>query len=315
MKSIFVLVTVSFTSCVIAGCENRNIKSTADILDNQSVVKKSPRDSLYGMFFGSNNYLPDVAKFSDTRIAGEHKIPLTKYIGTDKLEETNRQLQLSNGYYSDTIEAGIIHKYHFSKTIAWINSASLFAFVPTGDTVKLCGEGYFETTNKPLTILIEDTIKVIANKYSKLNLTAYKTPLQTNYLTELAMATLVKGEFTVINGTTIQKVKAPHNLIKIFTKSNCQLRKAWNTGGATSWTKLKLDYKGIGQNELIERLGRRFNLPVETREDLFVPIDFTADFNEPLQEIVNRLNTLNSYFNCRLVNEKIVISHQRGYNK
>jgi hypothetical protein len=271
MKSSFVLPTIIFGLFIIVGCKNQMTE---------------------------RNYI---------LTAGTIKIPLTRFSEKGR-EPAKNELQLKDGYYFDTIEAGAVHKYQVDTTISWINSASIFSFKPSGDTVRLWGEGFFETTGKPLIVLIDDTIKVIINKNSKVNIEAYKTALKEGYLTELAHATLVKGEFTVINGTSKDTVKPPVNYISISTSSINWRELSFTKRNAECWTKLKFDYESMSQNEVVERLGRRFNMPVETYKIVSEPIVFKANFDEPLEDIVNRLDTAGSFFHCRLAKNQIVVS-------
>jgi hypothetical protein len=314
MKIIISFIVATYTILLINGCTyntGRPIPHPAKKEDPVNYDISKLKDSIYRMYFGSDDdYITRVSEHNDFRITGQRKIPFTKFVGKSKLERFDKELQLSNGYYFDTVESGFIHKYTLGETIAWVNSASLFSFVPAGDTIKLRGEAYFETSSKPLTIFIEDSIKIIVSKNSKVNLSAYKIPLNPKTLTQLAEGTLLEGEFIVKNGTNVDTVKAPENMIFIVTESRCKSFRGWNTKGADSWTKLKYEYQNIALNELIERLGRRYNVAVETLDKSYLPVDFTGKFTESLDSIISRIDTLSNYARCRLSNHKIVISRK-----
>ena len=239
--------------------------------------------------------------------AGTLTIPSTRFSAKGK-EYLNKELQMKAGYYFDSVEAEAVQKYQVDKTVAWINSVSSFSFIPSGDTIKLCGEGYFETTINPVTVIIEDTIKVTIHKFSRVNIDAYKKPIDPVCLTMLAEATIVTGECTVINGAKKDTVKAPKNYISISTRSVNNAAKAWNTAGAGCWTKLKFDYRQTDLNEIAERVGRRFNVPVKKLENFYLPVDFTGTFHEPLEDLVMRLDALSEVVHCGLVGRAQILS-------
>jgi hypothetical protein len=185
MRSFVVTIAVSCVS-LLGSCRDQKVGLPAGIQNKE----KDLSDSLYRLFFGTGSYTGQMLECHDTLTAGKKEIRLLRFVGKRKEGNYKRELELKNGYYSDTVEAGMVHRYQLDKTLAWINSASQLAFVPAADTVKLNGEGYFET-RRPLTVFVNDTIKIVISKNSRVNIEAYKTSLM------LADITLLQGEFTV----------------------------------------------------------------------------------------------------------------------
>lgn len=307
MKSLF---TVTFILLLVA-CANTDDEQSYDPCREYNVQKKRIRDSLYYLYFGCNGvYTSFTQDANHLRIAGSHTIPITKYCGKSSSRPLAVELKYNNGYYFDTVEAGVVHQYLLGTTNLWVNSASLIAFSPSGDTIKLCGEGYFETCDKPLTILVDDTVSILLDKKSSVNIEAYKTAQDCPFLKSLAVATILKGRLIVINGSSIDTVTSQLSRIFINSGSDSHAFEADDKAGVDSWTKLEFNYTYIDINDLVKRLGRRYNCRIETAEDsLRIPISISANFDEPLRDILKRLDTLDKAFRCRLVNNNIVVTY------
>jgi hypothetical protein len=149
----------------------------------------------------------------------------------------------------------------------WINSGSKLTFPPafkgTSREVSLEGEALFEVTKDPEKPFYVKTSAFKVKVYgTRFNVQAYQQDQQNNVV-------LVEGKISMnLNGTTGKEVFLDPNQKASVTKgeSTLQVQNITDADLYTAWTEGYLVFRNEGVKEVLHRVSRYYNVPIETED-------------------------------------------------
>lgn len=185
-----------------------------------------------------------------------------------------------------------------------INSGSNFIFHPgITNYMELTGEGYFKINGDATTIRVNNTIKVLADTGTELNITAYKDYNKN----DSPCIALIKGKARVMRGVHEIVLNKPGTFIVYNPNRKTFTKKTIDINDVLAWQHDVFDYGDIDYYSLLQRICRWYNLQLVCPKLETYYLSFDGDFSEPAQQIIDRINLIAFDIICRIEGKKLIV--------
>jgi len=192
-------------------------------------------------------------------------------------------------------------------TCVFMNSSSTMEYATDYYTkerkVKLSGEAFFDVCTNPEKPFVVQLDKMsVSATGTQFNVLSYGNENRIE-------TTLVEGNIQVsIPGQDTIDVKAGQQVV-YFTKTNKAIVRDVSTETYTSWKENKLRFNDTSFEEVLRKIGRRYNVTFEIRNRDLLELKYTATFiDESIEDVMQMLKTVSpityKIYNRTTINDK-----------
>ena len=220
-----------------------------------------------------------------------------------------------------TDEGEKVHIFLADSTQVVLNSGSTLEYTTDYNVhernVKLNGEAYFNVCTNPEKPFVVQLGKLgVSARGTRFNVSSYGND-------DRIETTLEKGNIQVfISGQKTIDVKSGQQVV-YFTKTNKAIVREVATETYTSWKENKLRFNDTPFEEVLRKIGRKYNVTFEIRNRELLELKYTATFiDESIEDVMEMLKTVSpikyKIYNRTSINDKqyvkpkIVVDKKKG---